>query len=147
MLFRSNNQSVVFNNAVKLYSQNEFIKSKEKFKKIEYSDDSILVSKVYFYLGNISFKEENYLDAINNYENCLKINLNSYEAKYNLNLAREKLNEFNKKNENNNNDNNDENSKNMVNEILMEAKQLENNLIKKLNKNIKNKSRKNIKNW
>jgi len=122
----------MYNEAVENYYKNNFTVSKKLFEKIIETNDTNLKAKAYFYIGNINFKEKKYLEAIEHYKNALRLDSELYEAKYNLVLARSKLYEK----EQNKNDAKSNNENQKINEILNEAKQLENNAMKKMNAHI-----------
>ena len=145
VFFSYNNFNALYNDAVQNYYENNFTQSKKIFEKIIEANDANLKAEAYFYLGNIKFKEKKFLEAIAQYKNALRLNSEIYEAKYNLVLARTKLYE-NEKNKNEQNNSNQNNATQLIDEILNEAKQLENNAIKKTN--AKNQNQNNyIKNW
>ena len=150
IFFINNSFNALFNEAVENYYKNNFTVSSDLFEKILETNDKKLKASAYFFIGNIKFKEEKYLEAIANYKNALRLNSEIYEAKYNLVLARNKLNEIEKKQNSINNNSevqNDEPQKNgFKNEVLNEAKQLENNAMKNLNSTNK-KQNSEMKNW
>ena len=144
----SNN--IFFNSAVDFYLMNDFANSKREFLKCEINDTTIK-AEIYFYLGNINYKEQEYFEAIDNYKNALRLNSSLNEAKKNLALARLKLFENKQKSKNNNNLQENSTVQHTVeetNEILLEAKSLENKTLEKVNnKDNKNNHSRQIKNW
>jgi tetratricopeptide (TPR) repeat protein len=134
-----------FNNAVNFYSKDDFSHSKQEFLKCKGINDSTIKAEIYFYLGNIDYKEQKYFEAIDNYKNALRLNSSFNEAKNNLVLARLKLNEEKRKNKNPDLQNS---STKQTNEILLESKLLENKALEKANNNEnKNNHSQQIKNW
>lgn len=57
------------------------------------ADDKDIAQKSYYDLGNIAFNAQNYQEAINMYKGCLRINPDNDQARENLRLAQQKLQE------------------------------------------------------
>lgn len=142
----SDSSNILYNQAVDLYHKNELQQSEKIFKKIYSSKDSNFQAKLYFYLGNINFKNERFIEAIDCYKNVLRKESAFYEAKYNLVLARKKLNQNNQKQTINTADY-DNLKQQQINEILNEARQLENQAVKKVKGNTITPEIKRNKNW
>lgn len=124
IFYTTNSANVDFNTAAKHYQQQEYNESKQHFNKIN-TNDSNLNAKIAFYLGNISFKEGHYLQAIAHYKNSLRF-ATTQEAKHNLIVARRKLNEM---------QNPEEKQKSQKQkQLLNEAQQLETQAMQKQNK-------------
>ena len=69
-----------FNKAIKLYSSANYNEARETFAAVVKKLDTTKQSKAYFYIANSYFKEQDFIK-----------NSDFYEAKYNLTLARHKL--------------------------------------------------------
>ena len=79
---------------------------------VEGSSDPAVVSVAAYDLGNLSYKQQDYGQAIECYKEALRKNPKYDEARYNLRMAQLKQNDKNKnQNNNNNNDKNKDNNK------------------------------------
>ena len=82
-----------FNLSNSLFKQNRFDESELIFKDIiSHSSDSLLKSESYYNLGNNFLQQQKIQEAIDSYKNCLRINPDDEEARYNLSKSLDLLN-------------------------------------------------------
>ncbi|MCE2929548.1 MAG: VWA domain-containing protein [Candidatus Caenarcaniphilales bacterium] len=107
------NTRLNYNLGVANYKIHDYKKAANNFMHaIELADKNPdLKEKALYNLGNAFFRQENYQSAIDSYEQALKIKANDENAKYNLGLAKKKLEEQ-KKNKNKGNDKNNQDQQN-----------------------------------
>jgi len=130
-----------FNKAIKLYSSANYNEARETFTAIVKKLDTTTQSKAYFYIANSYFKEQDFIKSIHFYKEALRKNSNFYEAKYNLTLARHKLDSQNF--------NNPEllETERKIEEIIKKSTELEIQAKRNLKKNQKKTGYFNHKNW
>ena len=77
--------AAIFNLSNSLQKQKRFDESEEYLKKIiGNSNDSSIISDSYYNLGNNMLQQQKINEAIDAYKNCLRINPEDEEARYNL---------------------------------------------------------------
>lgn len=86
------NDKAQFNLGDTYYQQNNFEEASRSFQSV--ADRNVpknLEASAFYNLGNSMMKQQKYAEAFNAYKNCLKINPNDEDARYNLEYARQKL--------------------------------------------------------
>lgn len=89
---KRNDRKARFNLGDALYKEGRYKESEAVFKSL--TDKSVakdLRQKVFYNLGNSFFKQEDYKNAIDAYEESLKIDAKDKDAQFNLDLARKML--------------------------------------------------------
>lgn len=88
------NPRVNYNLGIALYRENDYKQALFNFaQSAKDAQSKSLKEKAFYNLGNSYFKLEDYQSAISAYENALKIIPDDEDAKYNLELAKKKLQE------------------------------------------------------
>ncbi len=89
LIYTTNDAIVNYNRAVKSYTNSNYYTAQEYFlKAIPSLSSSNIKANAYFYIGNIYFKNKEYMLSIDYYKNALRKNSKFQEAKHNLALAR-----------------------------------------------------------
>ncbi len=94
---RPETPKIYYNEANTLVETGKYEAAVEKYQKALNSDDIKLQSDAYYNGGNGFFKQEDYKKAIAWYQKALELNPDDMDAKYNLELARNRLKEQMKK--------------------------------------------------
>ncbi len=84
---------IAFNQGTALLKAENYDTAAIKFEQALNTDDADLQAAAYYNLGNTHFEREDYMSAINSYRKTLEINPDDLDAKYNLELARNRLKE------------------------------------------------------
>lgn len=84
---------IYYNQANALVKTGKYEQAIEKYSKALNSTDIKLQADAYYNQGNGYFMKEDFVNAINAYEQCLNINPDDVDAKFNLELARNRLKE------------------------------------------------------
>jgi Ca-activated chloride channel family protein len=90
---RPETPTIYYNQANALVETGKYDDAIEKFQKALNTDDVQLQAKTYYNGGNSYFKKEDYRQAIEWYQKALELNPTDMDAKYNLELARNRLRE------------------------------------------------------
>lgn len=90
---RPETPEINYNEANALIQTGKFENAAEKYEKALNSDNIQLQADAYYNGGNGFFKQENYQKAIEWYQKALELNPEDMDAKYNLELARNRLRE------------------------------------------------------
>jgi Ca-activated chloride channel family protein len=90
---RPETPEILYDEANALVETGKFETALEKYEKALNCDDASLQAKIYYNGGNGYFKQENYQKAIEWYQKALEIAPDDMDAKYNLELARNRLRE------------------------------------------------------
>ena len=104
-----------------LYKQGAVDEAAAAFQKAVETGDSELGSKAYYNLGNALYRQQAFDQAIGAYENALELNPSDQDAKINLEMALEKLEEQQQQNQDQNQ--NQENKENQNEEKDSESEQ------------------------
>lgn len=104
--------AAIFNLSNSLQKQKRFDESEEYLKKIiGNSNDSSIISDSYYNLGNNMLQQQKINEAIDAYKNCLRINPEDEEARYNLTKSLSLLNQNNNNSDESQDKNNDSDDK------------------------------------
>jgi len=90
---RPETPEIYYNHANALVETGSFEEAAEKYGKAPTTDDISLQVGIYYNSGNAYFLQEDYLKAIEAYKQTLELNPDDMDAKYNLELARNRLKE------------------------------------------------------
>jgi len=83
-----------YNVANTYYKLAEYDKALDEFNKaLANTTDNSLKEKIYYNMGNTYFRMQDYVKAIENYKRALEIDPNDEDAKYNIEIARKRLQE------------------------------------------------------
>ena len=90
---RPETPELYYNEANALVETGKYEEAVQKFTKALNTDDITLQARAYYNGGNGFFKKEDFRQAIEWYQKSLELNPNDMDAKYNLELARNRLRE------------------------------------------------------
>jgi len=90
---RPETPEIYYNHANALVETGSFEEAAEKYGKAMATDDISLQAGIYYNSGNGYFLQEDYVKAIEAYQQTLELNPDDLDAKYNLELARNRLKE------------------------------------------------------
>jgi Ca-activated chloride channel family protein len=90
---RPETPEIYYNHANALVETGSFEEAAEKYGKALTTDDISLQAGIYYNSGNGYFLQEDYVKAIEAYQQTLELNPDDLDAKYNLELARNRLKE------------------------------------------------------
>jgi Ca-activated chloride channel family protein len=90
---RPETPELYYNEANALVETGKYEEAVEKFTKALNTDDITLQARAYYNGGNGFFKKEDFRQAIEWYQKSLELNPDDMDAKYNLELARNRLRE------------------------------------------------------
>jgi Ca-activated chloride channel family protein len=90
---RPETAEIYYNQANALLKNQSYEEAVEKYQKAIITEDASLQANAYYNGGSAYFIQEDYQNAIQWYENTLELNPEDMDAKYNLELARNKLRE------------------------------------------------------
>jgi len=86
------NDKAQFNLGDAYYNQKNYEEAMSSFKSvIDRNVPQNVEANAYYNLGNSLMEQQQYSEAFNAYKNCLKINPNDEDARYNLEYARQKM--------------------------------------------------------
>jgi Ca-activated chloride channel family protein len=89
---KNNNPIALFNLGDTLYRQGKYSESSLAFAQLTQEAGNIRIKQKAFYnMGNASFRQEDYQQAVDLYEDALKIDPKDEDARYNLELAKKLL--------------------------------------------------------
>jgi len=88
---KPNDPLLAYNVADVLFKQKDYDKAMESFQKASGASDTKLAEAAYYNVGNCRFAKEDYAGAIEMYKQALNLNQDDADAKFNLELARNKL--------------------------------------------------------
>jgi len=93
MVERSDNSDFLYDTGVASFEAKDFKQSAAYFKTVVENEDAsdTLKEQAYFNLGNTNVELKNLKEAIENYENTLKINSANEKAKHNLEIVKKML--------------------------------------------------------
>jgi Ca-activated chloride channel homolog len=80
-----------YNSGGALYKLNDYQKSLEEYQKASGFKDKLTKSRDWYNIGNARFKLDQWQEAIDAYVECLKLNPDDQDAKFNLELIRKKI--------------------------------------------------------
>jgi Ca-activated chloride channel family protein len=90
---RPETPEIHYNHANALAETGSYEEAAENYLRALNSDDARLQAKAYYNSGNNNFLKEDYVKAIEAYQQSLDLDPNDLDAKYNLELARKRLRE------------------------------------------------------
>jgi len=90
---RPETPEIFYNEGNALAETGSYEEATEKYQKALNSDNAALQAQAYYNGGNNLFKKEDYRQAIEWYQKALELNPDDMDAKYNLELARNRLRE------------------------------------------------------
>ena len=90
---RPETPELAYNHANALVESGNFEEATQKYNRALNTEDIGLQSDIYYNTGNSYFKQEDYVKAIESYQRALELNPDDLDAKFNLELARVRLQE------------------------------------------------------
>jgi len=88
---KPNDPLLAYNVGDVLFKQKDYDKAVESFQKASGSSDTKLAEAAFYNMGNCRFAKEDYAGAIEMFKQALNLNQDDADAKFNLELARNKL--------------------------------------------------------
>jgi len=77
-----------------LFKQQKYQQAEEEYRKASESKDRLIQAKAHYNLGNCKFRQNDFASAAQQYQKALTLDPNDQDAKFNLELAKKKLNEM-----------------------------------------------------
>lgn len=90
---RPETPEIIYNHANALVETGGYEEAVEQYTKALNTNDVSLQARVYYNTGNSNFLKEEFVRAIESYQKALELNPNDQDAKFNLELARNRLKE------------------------------------------------------
>lgn len=104
-----NSKIGTYNLGASLYKQEKWQKARNAYESVAQSASSPAeAAEIWHNMGNISMKEQNYAQSIEEYKNALRLNPSDDETRYNLRLAQLKLQEQQQQQQNQKDQNKDQ---------------------------------------